>query len=69
MFKWLRGLREATKPIAKDANRIAAKSSERGEPPPDPDPIKELVRIVGEAHAVDPADRSRLERLITASAF
>ncbi len=56
MFKWLRGLREATKPIAKAANRIAAKSSERGELPPDADPIKELVRIVGEAHAVDPAD-------------
>ena len=27
-FKLLRGLREATKPIAKDANRIAAKSSQ-----------------------------------------
>jgi hypothetical protein len=33
-----------------DANRIVAKSSERGEPPCDVDPIEELVRIVGHAH-------------------
>ena len=32
MFKWLR-VREETKPIATDANRIVAKSSEPGEPP------------------------------------
>ena len=51
MFKWLRGLgEEKTKPIAADANRIVAKSSERGEPPCDADPIEELVRIAGEAH-------------------
>ena len=30
MFKWPR---EETKPIADDANRFVAKSSERGEPP------------------------------------
>ena len=51
MFKWLRGLREETKPIAAEANRIGPKSSERGEPPCDVDPIEELVRIVGEAPA------------------
>ena len=39
--------REA-KPIAADANRMVAKSSERGEPPCDVDPIEELVRIVRE---------------------
>ncbi len=57
MFKWLRGLREVTKPIAEDANRIVAKSSERREPPCDVDPIEELVRIVGEAHD-DPRSRN-----------
>jgi len=50
MFKWLRGLRAETKPIAEDANRIVAESSEPGEPPCDMDPIEELVRIVGETH-------------------
>ena len=48
MFKWLRGLRDETKRIAEDANRIVVKSSERSEPPSDLDPIAELVRIVGE---------------------
>lgn len=48
MFKWPRGLREETKPIAADANRIVAKSSEQGEPPCDVEPIEELARIVGE---------------------
>src|SRR5271165_3970191 len=57
MFKWLRGLREETKPIAADANRIIAKSSEQGEPPCDVDPIEELVRIVGEADD-DPRSRN-----------
>ena len=51
MFKWLRWLREETRRIAEDANRIVAKSSERGEPPCDLDPIEELVRIVGRAPA------------------
>jgi len=57
MFKWLRGPREETKPIAADDNRIAAKPSERGEPPRDVDTIEELVRIVGEAHD-DPRSRN-----------
>ena len=41
--KWLRGLRQETKPIAEDANRIVAKSSERSEPPRDVHPLEELV--------------------------
>ncbi len=56
MFKWLRNRREATRSVAEDANRILAKSRDQSEPPSDPDPIAEFVRIVGEAHAVDPAD-------------
>jgi hypothetical protein len=46
MFKWLRGLREQKKPIAEDANRIVAKSSECSEPLRDVDPIEELVRSI-----------------------
>jgi hypothetical protein len=57
MFKWLRGLRAETKPIAADANRIVARSSERGEPPCDVELIEELVRVVGEAHD-DPRSRN-----------
>ena len=49
MFKWLRWLREETKPVASDASHGVAKSSERGEPPCDVDQIEELVGIVGEA--------------------
>jgi hypothetical protein len=40
--------REATRTVAVDAHRIVAKSTERGELPTDPDPIEELLRIVGE---------------------
>ena len=58
MFKWLRGLRAETKPIAADANCTVAKSSERREPPCDVDPIEELVRIVGEAHGDEPRSRN-----------
>ena len=54
----VRGLREDRKPIAADANRIVAKSSERGEPPCDVDPIEELVRIVGEDGVDDPRSRN-----------
>jgi hypothetical protein len=61
IFEWLCGLREETKPIAADANRIVAKSSERGELPRgagwrvrttflDVDPIEEPGRIVGQTH-------------------
>jgi hypothetical protein len=59
MFKWLRGLRQETRLIAADANRMVAKSSEWGEPPCYVDPIEELVRIVGEAHD-DPRSRMML---------
>jgi hypothetical protein len=58
MFKWLRWLREETRRIAEDANRIVANSSEQGEPPCDLDPIEELVRIVGRA----PASRASLPK-------
>jgi hypothetical protein len=54
MFKWLRRQRSATKPVTADAYRIVAKSGNQTEPPSDPDPIEELVRIVGESHADDP---------------
>jgi hypothetical protein len=36
------------KPSGADANRIVPKSSERGEPSCDVDPIEELARIVGQ---------------------
>jgi hypothetical protein len=51
MFRWLRRSREETKHFAADVIRIPAKSTERGEPPSDMDPIEEHVRIVGEAPA------------------
>ena len=38
------------------ASCIVPKSSDQGEPPAHPDPIAELVRIVGEPHADDPAE-------------
>ena len=56
MLSWLRNRREATGSVAEDASRIVPKSSDQGEPPAHPDPIAELVRIVGEPHADDPAD-------------
>jgi hypothetical protein len=46
-------LRDETKPIAADANRIVAKSSERDEPPCGVHLIEELVRIVDEAMTID----------------
>jgi hypothetical protein len=56
MVKWLRWLREETRPTAEDANRIVAKSSEQGKRPCYLDPIEELVRTVGSA----PASRASL---------
>jgi len=56
MFKWLGRRRETTRRVAGDTDRIVARSADWSEPPSDPDPIAEFVRIVGEAHAVDPAD-------------
>ena len=50
MFKWLRGLREETKPIAADAKPHELRNRASGANPPcDVDPIEELVRVVGEA--------------------
>ena len=58
MFKWLRRVVvRDKKPIDEDANRILAKPSNWSEPPFEPDPIAELVRIVGEAHD-DPRSRN-----------
>src|SRR5271166_1429741 len=43
MFKWLRWGRERTRTVTEVANRIVARSSDRGEPPADPDQVEELV--------------------------
>ena len=43
MFKWLRWRGETTRTVAEVANRIVARSSDRGEPPADPDQVEELV--------------------------
>ena len=56
VFEWLRLRSRTTQRVAEDADRIVARSADCSEPPSDPDPIAEFVRIVGEAHAVDPAD-------------
>ena len=56
------------KPTGADDNRIVAKSSERGEPPCDLDPIEELVRVVGEAHALSQRCWRSLARARVASA-
>ena len=47
MLKWLRRRREARRRAVEDAARLA-KRSDQSEPRSDPDPIEELVRIVGE---------------------
>lgn len=57
MFRGLHGLRAETQSRFRDAGRIVTKSSERGDPPCDADPIEVLVRIVGEAHD-DPRSRN-----------
>ncbi len=51
MFKWLRGLRDETKPIAADANRMVAKSSERGEPPCGIDARATMLVLIEQARA------------------
>ena len=50
MFKWLRQRREARQREAVDANRLT-KPSNQGEPLSAPDPIEELMRVVGEFDA------------------
>ena len=57
MFKWLHWRRESTRSVAEDAYRIVAKSTERGGLPTDPDPIEELLRIVGDTNADGPSPR------------
>ena len=48
MFGWFRRRREARRSVD-ETMRHLVKSIDAVEPPPDPDPIEELVRIVGEA--------------------
>ena len=55
MFKLLRWRREAIGREDEDANSIVRKSNDLGEQSFEPDPIAELVRIVGES----PPDHSR----------
>jgi hypothetical protein len=53
LFKWLRRRREAARRNAEDAERLR-KRNDDGESAPNPDPLEELVRIVGETHVDDP---------------
>jgi hypothetical protein len=54
MFKWLRRRREAARRDAEDAERLRKRNHD-GESASNPDPLEELVRIVGES----PADNRR----------
>jgi hypothetical protein len=56
MFKWLRRRREAALRDAEYAERLR-KRNDNGESESNPDPLEELVRIVGEAHVDDPRNR------------
>jgi hypothetical protein len=58
VLKWLRRRREARRRVVEDAAQLAKRSDE-GEPRSDPDPIEELVRIVGESDAGERRDRVR----------
>jgi hypothetical protein len=53
MLRWLRRRREARRRVVEDANRLR-KPAGQSEQPSGPDPIEELVRIVGES---DPGER------------
>lgn len=48
MFGWFRRRREARRSVDETTRRLV-KSIDAVEPPPDPDPIEELVRVVGES--------------------
>ena len=50
MLKRLRRRREAARPDAEDAERLR-KRNDDGESASNPDPLEELVRIVGESNA------------------
>jgi hypothetical protein len=50
MFKWLRRRREAARRDDEDAEWLR-KRGDDGESASDPDPLEELVRIVGESDA------------------
>jgi len=63
MFKWLRRRRARARNVAEDADRIVARSGDWSELPSDPDPIAELVRILGESHVDDPRLRSEADAM------
>lgn len=58
VLKWLRRRREARRRVVEGTTRLAKRSDE-GEPRSDPDPIEELVRIVGESDQGERRDRVR----------
>ncbi len=58
MFDWLRRRCEAARRDAKDANRLR-KRSDLAELPADPDPLDELMRIVGECEGSGRGARAR----------
>ena len=57
MLKWLHCLVSRRRRV-EDENRLA-KKSDQGEVPSDPEPIEELVRIVGESEPSEPRARVR----------
>jgi hypothetical protein len=63
MLKWLRRRREARWRVAEDTARLAKRSDE-GELRSDPDPIEELVRIVGESDPGERRDRVRPRAIV-----
>jgi hypothetical protein len=66
MLKWLRRRREARRRVVEDTARLAKRSDE-GEPRSDPDPIEELVRIVGASDAGERRVRVMRPRAIVRS--
>jgi hypothetical protein len=64
MFKWLRWSLEEIESIAAHANRMVARSSERGEPPCDVDRLKSLSASSAKLMAIDaPAALLALPRI------
>jgi hypothetical protein len=49
LFGWLRSRREAKRSVD-EATRRLVKLIDADEPPPEPDPVEELVRLVGESN-------------------
>ena len=63
VLKWLRRRREARRRAVEDTARLAKRSDE-GELRSDPDPIEELVRIVGESDAGERRVRVRPRAIV-----